>query len=87
MIFVLKHQSIGISIANPNKPPNKRHRRSTYGDARFGPDHPICGIDWYDAIAFARAALDLSLWANPQAPQGNGALRAFGKVPHIMKDW
>lgn len=30
------------------------HRWSTYGDAGFGPDHPVCGIDWYDAVGYAR---------------------------------
>lgn len=91
----------GHLYCHPDEPPNKWHRRSTCGDARFGPDHPVCGIDWYDAIAYARffgkqlptinqwerAALDLSPWANPQAPQGQGAFRAFGKVFQTMKDW
>ncbi len=31
----------------------KDHRRSTWCDARVEGDHPVCGIDWYDAFAYA----------------------------------
>lgn len=35
--------------------------RNTLGDARFGPDHPVTGIDWFDAFAYAS-------WAGKSLP-------------------
>lgn len=38
---------------HPGQEPGKRHRRNTRGDERYGPDHPVVGIDWFDAWAYA----------------------------------
>ncbi len=46
---------------HPQEPAGKRHERNTAGDSRFGPDHPATGVDWYDAVAYAR-------WADKDLP-------------------
>jgi iron(II)-dependent oxidoreductase len=39
---------------HPEQPPGKDHLPAHWLDARFnGPGHPVVGIDWYDAWAFA----------------------------------
>lgn len=40
---------------HPGQPFGKPHRRNTRGDSRFGPDHPVVGIDWFDAWAYAHS--------------------------------
>lgn len=45
----------GHDSCHPLEPSAKIHRRNTRLDPRVGPDHPVTGIDWYDATAFARA--------------------------------
>ncbi len=39
---------------HPDEPESKDHRRNTWLDPRFGAQHPVTGIDWYDAWAYAR---------------------------------
>lgn len=39
-------------LCHPDEPAEKDHRRGLVTDARFGPDHPACGVDWYDAYAY-----------------------------------
>jgi len=39
---------------HPDEPPQKNHVRNTFRDPRFGSNHPVVGIDWYDAWAYAR---------------------------------
>lgn len=43
------------AAGHPGQRPGKSHRRNTADDPRFGPDHPVVGIDWFDAWAYARA--------------------------------
>jgi formylglycine-generating enzyme required for sulfatase activity len=38
---------------HPDQPAGKIHRRNTWDDPRFGSEHPVTGIDWYDAYAYA----------------------------------
>jgi iron(II)-dependent oxidoreductase len=40
---------------HPREVVSKLHRRNTTLDPRVGPTHPVTGIDWFDAAAFARA--------------------------------
>ncbi|MCE5039730.1 MULTISPECIES: formylglycine-generating enzyme family protein [Mammaliicoccus] len=49
--FVEKY---GHIFCHPNEPKNKNHRRNTYYDSKYKPDHPVSGIDFYDAYAYAR---------------------------------
>lgn len=51
----------GHIFCHPNEPENKDHTRNTYWDERFHPEHPVTGIDWYDAYAFAR-------WSGKELP-------------------
>lgn len=46
---------------HPGEPEDKDRRRNTLHDDRAGPDHPVCGIDWYDAYAYAN-------WAGKDLP-------------------
>ncbi len=39
---------------HPGQKKGKLHRRNTFDDLRFKPDHPVVGIDWFDAWAYAR---------------------------------
>lgn len=39
---------------HPGQKEHKIHRRNTFDDDRFQPDHPVVGIDWFDAWAYAR---------------------------------
>ncbi|MER5950786.1 SUMF1/EgtB/PvdO family nonheme iron enzyme [Streptomyces sp. NPDC001904] len=42
---------------HPDQPEERSHRPSHGHDARFNaPDHPVVGLDWYDAYAFAKWA-------------------------------
>ncbi|MFJ9697471.1 formylglycine-generating enzyme family protein [Kitasatospora sp. NPDC101183] len=40
---------------HPAEQPNKIHLRNTLLDTRTGPDHPVTGVDWFDAYAYARS--------------------------------
>ncbi|WP_326912890.1 formylglycine-generating enzyme family protein [Rhizobium johnstonii] len=42
------------SFDHPGQPRNKSHRRNTVDDPRFAANHPVVGIDWFDAWAYAR---------------------------------
>ncbi|MFG2007177.1 SUMF1/EgtB/PvdO family nonheme iron enzyme [Spirillospora sp. NPDC048911] len=39
-------------LCHPDEPAEKDHRRALIADARFGPDHPATGVDWFDAYAY-----------------------------------
>ncbi|MFJ9822170.1 SUMF1/EgtB/PvdO family nonheme iron enzyme [Streptomyces sp. NPDC101151] len=39
-------------LCHPDEPADKDHRRGLAGDARFGPDNPATGVDWFDAYAY-----------------------------------
>jgi len=40
---------------HPGQKKEKLHRRNTFDDPRFQQDHPVVGIDWFDAWAYARS--------------------------------
>jgi gamma-glutamyl hercynylcysteine S-oxide synthase len=46
---------------HPLEPDGKIHRRNTTDDTRVELDHPVTGIDWFDAYAYAR-------WAGKSLP-------------------
>ncbi|HSV67267.1 MAG TPA: SUMF1/EgtB/PvdO family nonheme iron enzyme [Mycobacteriales bacterium] len=41
-------------FCHPSEIPDKIHWRNTVFDARVGPEHPVTGVDWFDAYAYAR---------------------------------
>lgn len=46
---------------HPDQNKNKPHMRNTYYNPKFCPDHPVTGIDWYDAYCYAK-------WAGKDLP-------------------
>jgi formylglycine-generating enzyme required for sulfatase activity len=40
---------------HPAEPKDKLHLRNTLLDRRSGPDHPVTGVDWFDAYAYTRS--------------------------------
>ncbi len=36
----------GHIFCHPNEPEGKEHRRNTYWDPRYKPDHPVTGIEF-----------------------------------------
>lgn len=53
-IFIEFIEENGHIFCHPNEPQNKQHRRNTYWDDRYLDNHPVTGIDFYDAFAYAR---------------------------------
>lgn len=52
--FVRSVESNGHNTCHPDEPPHKDHWPSHLMDPRFmQPDHPVVGVDWYDAWAYA----------------------------------
>ena len=43
------------TCCHPAEPKGKIHVRNTLLDERSGPDHPVAGVDWFDAYAYARS--------------------------------
>lgn len=43
------------TFCHPDEPKGKLHLRNTLLDLRSKPDHPVTGVDWFDAYAYARA--------------------------------
>lgn len=39
-------------LCHPDEPDNKDHRRASRFDPRLGNDHPVVGVDWFDAYAY-----------------------------------
>lgn len=54
--FVKVIEDAGHKYCHPGEPEDKDHRRNTLHDDRVGPNHPVAGIDFYDAYAYANLA-------------------------------
>lgn len=59
--FVQAVAEDGHEHCHPDEKPGKVHRRNTWRDPRMQPDHPVAGVDWYDAWAFCN-------WMGKQLP-------------------
>lgn len=54
--FALSPAAREHTYCHPAEPAGKLHLRNTLLDPRSGPDHPVTGVDWFDAYAYARSA-------------------------------
>lgn len=62
--FCRKIEENGHIWCHSDEDCNKSHRRSTFNNPKAKPDHPVTGIDWYDAYAFAA-------WKGKKLPTAN----------------
>ena len=53
--FALSAAAHRHEFCHPAEPKGKLHLRNTFLDRRSGPDHPVAGVDWFDAYAYARS--------------------------------
>ena len=49
------NSAISHEFCHPDEPEEKDHRRGSRIDARFEPEHPVVGVDWFDAYAYLAA--------------------------------
>lgn len=76
--FVEATRESGGKYGHPGEPESKDRRRNTLHDDRVEPDHPVTGIDWYDAYAYAK-------WANKDLPiEEEWEIAARGKSGNIF---
>ncbi|MGW6929024.1 SUMF1/EgtB/PvdO family nonheme iron enzyme [Lentzea sp. NPDC054927] len=54
-LFAVSAAARDHAYCHPQEPPGKVHVRNTVLDLRSGPDHPVAGVDWFDAYAYARS--------------------------------
>lgn len=53
--FAVSAAATEHTYCHPAEQANKIHLRNTLLDKRSGPNHPVTGVDWFDAYAYARA--------------------------------
>ncbi|MFE7131908.1 SUMF1/EgtB/PvdO family nonheme iron enzyme [Streptomyces sp. NPDC057638] len=51
--FATSEPSLSHAFCHPAEPAGKIHMRNTVLDHRIGPDHPVTGVDWFDAYSYA----------------------------------
>jgi len=55
--FLSSRAATNHRFCHEDEPPGKSHRPDGWSDQNRGPGlHPVTGVDWFDACAFARAA-------------------------------
>ncbi|MGW2651788.1 formylglycine-generating enzyme family protein [Streptomyces sp. NPDC001393] len=59
--FSSSEAAITHEFCHPSEAAGKIHWRNTLTDDRVAPDHPVTGVDWFDAYAYAR-------WAGKRLP-------------------
>ncbi len=52
-VFAESADADSHAFCHPLEPDDKNHARNTVHDRRFGSDHPVTGVDWFDAYAYA----------------------------------
>lgn len=53
-IWCASEESRNHDYCHPMEPSGKDHARNTILDPRVGADHPVTGVDWFDAVSYAR---------------------------------
>lgn len=53
--FATSAPAASHTFCHPAEPKGKLHLRNTFLDPRSGADHPVTGVDWFDAYAYARS--------------------------------
>ncbi|WP_415944177.1 formylglycine-generating enzyme family protein [Streptomyces sp. 067-1] len=78
--FVADVAAHGHLWCHPDEPRGTDHTRSTADDPRFAGDHPVTGVNWYDAVAYAD-------WCGKRLPTEDEWERAARGDDHRRHPW